>query len=100
MANNKLDSDSEKLIVPEMIEEWDEFDDSAIKSIIAICTVLILILSSGVIFIAWNNWWNEDLIGPGSFLTSRQQNYENLVGFSNIQLTGDGVIVCMILELI
>ena len=89
-------SQSEKTILEIDEEVWDEFDDNAIKSIIAICTVLVLILSSGIIFIAWNNWWNEDLIGPGSFLTSRQQNYENLVGFSGVELTGKGVVVCIV----
>ncbi len=77
-------------------DEWDEFEDNAIKSILAICTILLLILGSGVIFVAWNNWWNEDLIGPGTFLTSRQQNYENLVGFSDLELEGTGVTVCIV----
>jgi len=78
--------------------EWDEFDDSAIKSIIAICTILLILFSSGVIYIAWNNWWNDEAIGPGTFLTSRQQNYENLVGFSDLDtnLNGFGVTVCIV----
>ena len=77
-------------------DEWDSFDDNAIKSIIAICTVILLILGSGIIYIAWNNWWNDELIGPGTFLTSRQQNYENLVGFSNIEWNGSGVTACIL----
>jgi serine protease AprX len=77
-------------------DEWDSFDDNAIKSIIAICTVILLVLGSGIIYIAWNNWWNDELIGPGTFLTSRQQNYENLVGFSNIEWNGYGVTACIV----
>jgi len=93
-SNNEINDD--KLLVPELVEEWDDFDDNAIKSIIAVCTVLLLILGSGIIYIAWNNWWNEELIGPGTFLTSRQYNYEKLVGFSNQDLTGEGIVVCIV----
>ena len=86
----------EKTIVEVEHDEWDEFDDLPIRSVIAICTVILLILGSGIIYIAWNNWWNEDLIGPGTFLTSRQQSYENLVGFSNLEINGQGIIVCIV----
>ena len=71
----------------------DELDEMTIRSLIAICTAILLILGSGIIYIAWNNWWNEDLIGPGTFLTSRQQSYENLVGFSDLEINGQGIIV-------
>ena len=86
----------EKTIVEVEHDEWDEFDDLPIRSVIAICTVILLILGSGIIYIAWNNWWNEDLIGPGTFLTSRQQSYENLVGFTNLEINGQGIIVCIV----
>ena len=86
----------EKTIVEVEHDEWDEFDDLPIRSVIAICTVILLILGSRIIYIAWNNWWNEDLIGPGTFLTSRQQSYENLVGFSNLEINGQGIIVCIV----
>ena len=86
----------EKTILEVKHDDWDEFDDLPIRSVIAICTVILLILGSGIIYIAWNNWWNEDLIGPGTFLTSRQQSYENLVGFSNLEINGQGIIVCIV----
>ena len=86
----------EKTIVEVEHDEWDEFDDLPIRSVIAICTVILLILGSGIIYIAWNNWWNEDLIGPGTFLTSRQQSYENLVVFTNLEINGQGIIVCIV----
>ena len=85
-----------KAAVPHFEEEWDDIDDNAIKSIIAICTVLLLILGSGIIYVAWNNWWNEDITGPGTFLTSRQYNYEKLSGFSNLDITGQGIVVCIV----
>ena len=88
--------EEEKTILEVEHDEWDEFDDLPIRSVIAICTVILLILGSGIIYIAWNNWWNEDLIGPGTFLTSRQQSYENLVGFSNLEINGQGIIVCIV----
>tara|TARA_Y100001980_G_C14556652_1_gene349100 strand:+ start:13235 stop:14458 length:1224 start_codon:yes stop_codon:yes gene_type:complete len=77
-------------------ENWDDIDDMTIKSILAICTIIFLFLSSGLIYIAWNNWWNDELIGPGTFLTSRQENYEKLTNFHEIELNGDGVIVCIV----
>ena len=86
----------DKTILEVEHDKWDEFDDLSIRSVIAICTVILLILGSGIVYIAWNNWWNEDLIGPGTFLTSRQQSYENLVGFSNLEINGQGIIVCIV----
>ena len=86
----------DKTILEVEHDKWDEFDDLSIRSVIAICTVILLILGSGIVYVAWNNWWNEDLIGPGTFLTSRQQSYENLVGFSNLEINGQGIIVCIV----
>ena len=94
--NENSPHEGDKLIVPKLEEEWDDLDDNAIKSIIAICTVLLLILGSGIIYVAWNNWWNEELIGPGTFLTSRQYNYEKISGFTDIELTGKGIVVCIV----
>ena len=86
----------DKTILDVEHDKWDEFDDLSIRSVIAICTVILLILGSGIVYVAWNNWWNDDLIGPGTFLTSRQQSYENLVGFSNLEINGQGIIVCIV----
>jgi len=88
--------DSDKTIIAELDLGDDELDEMTIRSLIAICTAILLILGSGIIYIAWNNWWNEDLIGPGTFLTSRQQSYENLVGFSGLEINGQGIIVCIV----
>ena len=86
----------DKTILDVEHDKWDEFDDLSIRSVIAICTVILLILGSGIVYVAWNNWWNDDLIGPGTFLTSRQQSYENLVGFSNLEINGQGIMVCIV----
>ena len=94
--NNSNENKEEKILIPEIVDEWDDIEDQAIKSILAICTVLLLLLGSGIIYIAWNNWWNEDLIGPGTFLTSRQENYEKLTKFHEINLDGEGIIVCIV----
>lgn len=77
-------------------DNWDEIDDRAIKSIFTICIIIFLFLSSGLIYIAWNSWWNEELIGPGTFLTSRQENYEKITNFYNIEMNGNGIIVCIV----
>ena len=83
--------------LPKIPEEEDDFQ--SLKIAISICLTLIILTAGSVLIIALNNWMNDELIGPNTELTSRQIEYNKLVGFDQIRdlgLTGNGVIVCIV----
>ena len=41
----------DKTILDVEHDKWDEFDDLSIRSVIAICTVILLILGSGIVYV-------------------------------------------------
>ena len=94
---DELDAVLELDSLPKIPDEADDF--RSIKIAISICLSLIIITAGSVLIIAINNWLNNELIGPNTELTSRQTEYNKLVGFDetmNLGLTGNGVNVCIV----
>jgi len=82
---------------PPIPEEYDDF--ASLRSAVAICMSILLLVSGSILIIAINNWMNDELIGPGTQLTSRQTEYDALVEFDKIKnrgLDGTGVTVCIV----
>lgn len=84
------------LATPVMIDEWDVDEWKALRGIIAVCLILLLIIATGIVFVMLNNWWSDEILGPGTYLTARQQTYSDLVQFSDIGYDGSGVLVCIV----
>ena len=94
---DELDAVLELDSLPKIPDEEDDF--RSLKIAISICLSLIIITAGSTLLIAINNWLNDELIGPNTELTSRQTEYNKLVGFDetmNLGLTGNGVNVCIV----